>query len=360
VTSAVTDHDTSDVDALADVVENACQSLGGIDAARGLIDGGHYDAQLWRTLGVDIGVCAIGVPESFGGLGGLAELVAAAEKIGRELTPVPFVSQVLTAQVLSRCGEPARSLIDRLLNGEIGVLCTGEDFSVRGNTISGATTATLAGADAAQLLVHCAGHLHIVKRDSSAVGVRIPDSLDATRRWALFTLHDAPMQRICPLDDDAVERSRDVAELALSAEALGGAQRCLDMTVAYVKERYQFGRPIGSFQAIKHTLADLLVGVEMTRSAVERAAGVAPDDPAFEEAVSVARLWSAEAYRQVTAETVHLHGGNGFTWEHPAHLYFRRARSDMAMFGGLSRHRSRLQRLLGLASPVDVGSAGVS
>lgn len=338
----------TDIDALIEVVDAACRALGGTDAARALTDGNGYDPRPWKTLGDDIGIRAIGLPERFGGLGGIREMAAAAEVIGRYLTPVPFISHVLSTQVLSRCAESAAGVIEDALSGGLVVLHDQGEFSVSSGTLTGTTAATMAGADADWAVVNVDGALHRVDCAGPGVTISVPDALDATRRWALVTFQDTAGEFVCTLDTAALETGRNVAELILSAEGLGGAQACLDMTVAYVKERRQFGRPIGSFQAVKHTLADLLVSVEMARSAVDRAVQISPDRPEFGEAVSVARLWCSDIYRQVTAEAVQLHGGIGFTWDHDLHMYFRRARSDAATFGGSSRHRSRLKALLGL------------
>ena len=132
----------------------------------------------------------------------------------------------------------------------------------------------------------------------------------------------------------------------LAAEQVGGAAACLDMAVDYAKIRHQFSRPIGSFQAIKHKLADLLLLVEMGRSAIDRAL-LAQDDPAaLAEAAAVAQIWCSQAYTDAATENVHINGGTGFTWEHDAHLYFRRAQADKVLLGGPALHRERLAQLL--------------
>jgi alkylation response protein AidB-like acyl-CoA dehydrogenase len=144
-----------------------------------------------------------------------------------------------------------------------------------------------------------------------------------------------------------VRGALDVALVVLAAEQVGGAAACLDMAAEYAKIRHQFSRPIGSFQAIKHKLAELLVLVEMGRSAVDRALLAEHDLARLAEAAAVAKVWCSDAYTTVTTETVHIHGGIGFTWEHDAHLYFRRARADEALLGDATVHRERLATLLG-------------
>ncbi|CAM5442993.1 putative Acyl-CoA dehydrogenase [Streptomyces afghaniensis 772] [Streptomyces afghaniensis] len=138
-----------------------------------------------------------------------------------------------------------------------------------------------------------------------------------------------------------------MALIALAAEQLGGAQAALDMTVAHVRDRTQFGRAIGGFQAVKHACADMLLQVEAARSAVVRAVLADGSPGALAEAAAVAQTWCGEAFVSVAAECVQFHGGMGFTWEHDAHLYFRRAQSDAVLLGGAAHHRERLAGLLG-------------
>jgi alkylation response protein AidB-like acyl-CoA dehydrogenase len=143
-----------------------------------------------------------------------------------------------------------------------------------------------------------------------------------------------------------VAAALDVALVVLAAEQVGGAAACLDMAVDYAKIRHQFSRPLGSFQAIKHKLADLLLAVEMGRSAVDRALLVEDDPQRLAEAAAVAKIWCSEAFLTAATENVHVHGGIGFTWEHDAHLYFRRSRADAVLFGDPALYRERLATLL--------------
>ena len=146
-----------------------------------------------------------------------------------------------------------------------------------------------------------------------------------------------------------LDRTLDVAAIALAAEQLGGAQRALDMAVEYAKIRHQFGRPIGSFQAIKHRCADLLLEVESLRSAVGYAAAAAAEDsPEIPVLASLVQAYAAETYFHVAAENIQIHGGIAFTWEHDAHLYFKRAKSSELFLGDGSYHRERLATRIGL------------
>ncbi|MDI5908338.1 acyl-CoA dehydrogenase, partial [Streptomyces sp. 12257] len=180
------------------------------------------------------------------------------------------------------------------------------------------------------------------------VTVRRVPTLDLSRGQAVVTFTAAPVRALTAGGEgtEVVTRALDVAFVALAAEQLGGAQAALDMTVAHVRDRTQFGRAIGSFQAIKHTCADMLLQVESARSAVVRAVRAAGSPEALAEAAAVAQSWCGEAFTFVAAECVQLHGGMGFTWEHDAHLYFRRAQSDAVLLGGAAHHRERLAGLL--------------
>jgi alkylation response protein AidB-like acyl-CoA dehydrogenase len=181
------------------------------------------------------------------------------------------------------------------------------------------------------------------------VTVRRVPTLDLSRGQAVLTLTGARARPLTAGGEgtEVVTRALDTALVALAAEQLGGAQAALDMTVAHVRDRTQFGRALGSFQAVKHTCADMLLQVESARSAVLRAVRAAGSPEALAEAAAVAQSWCGEAFTFVAAECVQLHGGMGFTWEHDAHLYFRRAQSDAVLLGGADHHRERLAGLLG-------------
>jgi alkylation response protein AidB-like acyl-CoA dehydrogenase len=170
-------------------------------------------------------------------------------------------------------------------------------------------------------------------------------TLDQTRKLARLELDAVPARLVGPPGAAApvMDRVLDLAAIALAAEQLGGAQRVLDMTVEYAKVRHQFGRPIGSFQALKHRMADLLLEVESLRSAVSyAAAAVAEDSEEVPVLASLVKAYASETYFHVAAESIQIHGGIGFTWEHDAHLYFKRAKSSELLLGDASYHRERL------------------
>jgi alkylation response protein AidB-like acyl-CoA dehydrogenase len=352
----------SDLADLRAAVRDVCTDAGGPEAVRGLDpDGPGFDPRLWDVLATQIGLAGLGLPEHAGGLGGLAEVAAVCEELGRALLPVPFLSStVIAGQVLAAAGPAAGPALERVAAGEIAATAvTGADgvwdpagvaLRADSGTVDGVVPFVLDGAAAALFVVAAMtaeGPDLFVVDGTGVEAVAVP-ALDLSRGSAVVTFTDAPATRLTTggSAESAVVPALDVAAVALAAEQLGGAQACLDLTLAYVKERLQFGRPVGSFQAIKHTCADLLVLVETCRSAVVRAVEAEGSPDALAEAAAVAQAWCSQAYRTVTAETVQLHGGIGFTWEHDAHLYFRRARADAMLLGGTAHHQERLASLL--------------
>ncbi len=353
----------TELDDLRLAVRDAVDSLGGPALCRDLDpDGPGWDARAWSVLAEQIGVAAIGIPETLGGLGGLAELVVVAEELGAGLLPVPFLSTALAAQVLIRSGG-ADDALEQIAEGAPAALLGLDrhgwydpdaipfeiESGTAGATVSGVVASALGAARARWFVVpaHTPDGPALVLCDANHPGVSATPlpTLDLSRAHAAVTLSEVPVRRLDSVGapGDVILPALDAACIVLAAEQVGGAQRILDRTVDYVKERRQFDRAIGSFQAVKHTLADLLVLVESSRSAVTRA--VDADDLA--EASSLARAWCSDAYRTVSAEALQLHGGIGFTWEHDCQLYFRRARADAQLLGTSTFHRERLAVTLG-------------
>ena len=318
-----------------------------------------------------MGLAGLGIAEDLGGAGGgLAELTVVAEELGRSLLPVPFFSStVLAGQILARCPESGPDVLARLsAGGELAAFAgTDPDGCWRpdrlpskrepngpGWQLRGQAEFVLDGSGAAHLVVAArtpAGcDLFLVAGDAAGVQRRALETLDPTRAQAQRQLRRRGRR---PADHRVAAGPRrwpprlDVALVVLAAEQVGGAAACLDMAVEYAKIRHQFSRPIGSFQAIKHKLADLLLLVEMGRSAVDRALLAEQDASRLAEAAAVAKIWCSDAYTTVATENVQIHGGIGFTWEHDAHLYFRRARADEQLLGDATVHRERLATLLG-------------
>jgi len=317
------------------------------------------DADLWTLLAEDIGLAAVGLPEDIGGLGGLAEILAVAEELGATLAPVPFVSStVLCGQILAGCDEAAAPYLERIAGGEIAapaltgprgawladdVPCTSD-----GTTVSGSAPIVAFGASAAFFVVAARtdSGVDVFAVEAADAAVTPLPALDFSRPSASVTFDAAPAVRLTQggIGADVVGAGVDLGLIAVAADQLGGTQACFDMTLDYIKVRRQFNREIGSFQAIKHRMADALMLVEMARSGLERLTWGQADNLAAE--ASVVKAWGSDAYKDVAAEAVQLHGGIGFTWEHDAHLYFRRARYDAAFLGDAPFHRERVATLL--------------
>ena len=352
--------DPDELGELRGTVRDAATESGYPAAVRELeASGTGLDADLWKLLAEDIGLAGVGLPDDVGGLGGLAELLAVAEELGATLAPVPFLSStVLCGQVLAGCGESAAPYLERIAAGEIAspaltddrgrwaadhVACTAD-----GATVSGSVRFAPFGASAGFFVVAArtdAGVDVFVVEAADADVTALP-SLDFSRPSATVVLSAAPAARITTGGQgaQAVDAGVDIALLAVGADQLGGSQHCFDMTLDYVKVRRQFNREIGSFQAIKHRMADTLMLVEMARSGLERVTWGQSENLAAE--ASVVKAWGSDSYQAVTAEAIQLHGGIGFTWEHDAHLYFRRARYDAAFLGDAAFHRERVATLL--------------
>ncbi|MDG9724467.1 acyl-CoA dehydrogenase family protein [Streptomyces sp. DH41] len=336
----------------------------------------HEGAAAWEPLAEQIGAAGLAVPEEYGGAGGGARDVhVLMEELGRGLSPLPLLgSAVLTAGALLASGdqEACGRLLPPLAEGRsVGALAWAERGSwdvaaVRAEALPGPDGAWRVtgtkeyvldwpGADVLLVAARTAAGVSLFEVAVDAPGAhRTPVvTMDATRNQARWVL-DGAEGRLIGVDGDGertLARVRDLGCAALAAEQVGAAERCLELTVAYARDRVQFGRPIGSFQAVKHRLADAYVLVESARSAALGAAFAADGDPAaLPRAAAVAKSVCSEAFSVVAGETIQLHGGIGITWEHDAHRYFKRAHGAGELFGAPARHRARLAAGLGLTS----------
>ncbi len=342
-----------------------------------------YDAETWKRIGGELGWTAVTIPEAEGGLGlGAVELTALLEPMGEALLCAPFFSTVcLGAQALLEAAGPAqqaehlpgiaagRTLATLAWGGDGGEPDAGGVAAVARRSGGPGSDFVLAGrfpqvldGRAADLLVVAArapgsegeAGVSLFAVPASAALRRALPTLDRTRRLAEVELRETRVPAAALLGEEgaggaALGRTLDRARVALAAEQVGGAQRCLDLAVAYAKERVQFGRPIGSFQAIKHRLAEMMVRVESARSAAWWAAGVAAQGGEdLPRAASLAKAWSSEAFFHCAAECLQVHGGVGFTWEYDVHLYLKRARAGEGFLGEPSWHRERIARGIGL------------
>lgn len=310
-----------------------------------------YDPALWRMLCEQVGVAALAIPEEWGGAGaGLVESLIVVEELGRTLAGVPMLgSAVLGVQAILLSGDEqacARLLPDLADGSRTAALCWADasgwessGVSSTGESLSGTAYYVLHGAQADLLLVLTDDGLFETTPTAPGVTVTPTPALDPTRKLATITFADTPATRLGTGDPAALRsRLREIAWAALAAEQVGAARRCLEMTVDYTASRVQFGRVIGSFQALKHRMADMYVLVESAESAAQAAAlAVAEHSPSAAQDAWVARRHCTEAFSTVAAETIQLHGGIAITWEHDAHLYFKRAHATAELFGTGSR-----------------------
>jgi alkylation response protein AidB-like acyl-CoA dehydrogenase len=323
-------------------------------AARALLDGrsgravvrsvvdasGGWDAELWKAM-VEQGWTGLALPEDEGGLGlGMVELALVLEEVGAHVSPAPVLQQALVLGALSGTGSPWSP---RLLGGEVVGCAAWPPVTAAGGRLSGRPAPVLYAPSADVAVVPADDGLYAV----DLRGRRPPrePAMDLTREVGWIELQEAPAERVG--GPEAVAAYLDRGATAYAAELLGASVAMLDMTVQYAKDRVQFGRPIGSFQAVKHRCADMLVDVEGMRSTVYHAAWcLSAGHPEASIAASTAKVWCSDAARRVMASGLQVHGGIGFTWEHDVHLFLKRAHLDSLAFGDAREHRARLSRLL--------------
>jgi len=344
-------------------VQTLLAQTAGLERLRAVIESGTgYDAALWNMLAGEMGCAGLMVPESYGGSGlGAVEMALVLEETGRTLAVVPFFeTAVLAVQAILLSGTPAQkqTLLPDIAAGrtKATVAITGAVLMTRdgaGWKLNG-SSGFVSFAHVADLILIVTEGPSIVALSTRIDGVSIKrlTSLDPTRPLCRVDLNDVHISDDAVLGEpyaasESLRRTLAIGAGLLASEQTGGAQFCLSSTVDYAKQRVQFGRVIGAFQAVKHELADMMVAVEASRSAALYAAAAidAGSDELF-EAASVAKVWCSEAYRHCAAEAIQLHGGIGFTWEHHAHLYFKRARSSSTWLGEPEHHRERVAQLI--------------
>jgi alkylation response protein AidB-like acyl-CoA dehydrogenase len=320
-------------------------------------------SDVWHTLVADIGVGGLLVPEALGGAGASPrEAAVVMEEIGRAVAPVPFLtSAVLATVALAAAGDTdtVAALASGAVTATLAVPLSAvpgdpiDGLSLDGNGLSGRVTGVAGAAEADVLVVPVAGssglELHTVSADAPGVAVSPVLTLDMTRPLADLAFSGAESSLVTDhLADVAVATAVQMGAALLASEQLGVAQWCLETTLAYVKQRKQFGRMIGSYQAIKHRLADLWLEVSVAAAAARYAADACTTDKDAALATAVAQAYCSSVAVHAAEECIQLHGGIAITWEHPAHLYLKRAKSDQLAFGTAYRHRSRLAELVDL------------
>jgi alkylation response protein AidB-like acyl-CoA dehydrogenase len=333
-----------------------------------------YDPSVWRLMAEQLGLPGLAIPEEYGGSGyRQVELAIVFEEAGAALLCSPLFATVgLAANALLACDDEdaKKEYLPAIAAGELtATLALTEDG---GSWDPDAVTLAARASDGGWVLSghksfvvdgHTAGLILVVARaddglslfavDGGASGLErvLLPTLDQTRKQARLTFADTPARLIGTAGQarEGIVTALALAVVALCAEATGGAQHCLDSSVEYAKTRIQFGRQIGSFQAIKHKCADMLVEVESARSAAYFAASEAAEgSPELITAASLAKAYCTEAFFHAAAENIQIHGGIGFTWEHDAHLYFKRAKTSELLLGEPAYHRERVAQSLGI------------
>jgi alkylation response protein AidB-like acyl-CoA dehydrogenase len=339
--------------ALQEAARDLLDDRAGHDQVRAHLSSGRpYDESLWRAL-ADQGWLAIALAEADGGVGlSWVEAAVLLEQIGRHTAPVPFLPSLLALMALAGADEPHSEWVGALASGErlgcvgwskhadaLRAAASGPAWTISGRLgpVEGAAVADIA-------VVVAADAVFAVEIEGSA---RPPAeaAMDGTRVLSWLTFDAAPAKRLggAALAAEILDRGA----VGASAEILGGSDRVLEMAVQYAKDRVQFDQPIGSFQAIKHRCADMLVDVEGMRSSTWYAAwAISAGDPDASAAASTAKVWSADAAKRVMASGLQVHGGIGFTWEHDLHLYMKRSQFDRLNYGDAGYHRERLAGLL--------------
>jgi alkylation response protein AidB-like acyl-CoA dehydrogenase len=342
-----------------------------------------YDTGLWRALAADVGCAGLLIPESLGGAdASFREAAVVAEEAGRSVAPVPYLGSAVVATIallsVLEAGEPGSASAGELLTDLAAGTTTaalGVPFSSMPGTrpeltvrigaaaegdadgmyrLSGSITGLADALPAEVLVVPADGVPHglfLVRPGDPGVRLTPVVSLDMTRQLADLTLDNVAARRIAagPQAELAIAAALQAGAALLASEQVGLAERAMEITLAYVKQRYQFARPVGSFQAVKHRLADLWVAVTQARAAARYAAAcLAEHDPDTPVAVALAKAVCSDTALLAGQEMIQLHGGIGFTWEHPAHLYLKRAKSSSIGFGTADRHRGTLAGLAGL------------
>lgn len=345
-----------------------------------------YDPEVWSKLGSELCWTSVLVPETYGGLGlTWVEVVALMEKMGESLLCAPFFSTVcLAGSLIELAGSEAQKqeYLPKIAQGELTATLAYTEANGHWDASAIEATARKDGADyvlqgkkryvldgnSAQLLIVAARReasqgeagvsLFLVPATAAGLHRKALPTMDQTRPQAEIELDGVRVPAAALLGAEGAEgagwpalnKALQFAAIALAAEQVGGAQKCLDLAVAYAKERVQFGRPIGSFQSIKHKCADMMVRVESARSGVYYAACVAAEDGAeLASAASLAKAAASDAYFQNAADAIQIHGGVGFTWEYDVHLYFKRAKSSETLLGDAAYHRELVAKQIGLS-----------
>jgi alkylation response protein AidB-like acyl-CoA dehydrogenase len=333
-----------------------------------------FDAAVWAQMAEQLELPGMTIPERFGGSGfAIDAQVVVFEEMGRALMCTPFLSTVLAAEALvasaddAVCEEllpgiaagtrrAALALTDGIRDLDVGRIGVSASAPSSGGAVLDGDKKFVIDGHTADLLIVVAREpegpsVFVVEAMASGVARRSMATLDVTRKQAHITLNGVEARRVgqAGAAEPVIARVLLLAAVAIATESVGCAAACLDMSVQYAKDRVQFGRPIGSFQAVKHKCAEMMRVTEQARAAAyEAAIAMAAESAETQLVASVAKTYCTEMAGWVAAENIQVHGGIGYTWEHPAHLYFRRAKSNEQLFGGPAWHREMVLRCIGI------------
>jgi alkylation response protein AidB-like acyl-CoA dehydrogenase len=359
---------------LADTMREFLASSASLDRVRdaSLTADAHFD-DVWQSM-AGMGIVGLAIEEQYGGAGyGFEELAVVFEELGAMVTPVPLLSSVMASTAIAAGSTDLQkeALLPGIASGEtiatVAVFENAHDHasstpgtiarpSDNGWVLTGTKRWVTDAMNADQFIVSAHSGdgvgLFVVEVETPGVTVAAMPSLDATRPLGEVVLEGVPVPHDAYLGDAphpvAIARALDAGVVAMASEQVGGARACLDASVDYAKTRYQFGRQIGSFQAIKHMCADMLVAVEHARSVAWHAAATFDDLDESRISVPLAKSVCSDAFLKVAGDNIQVHGGIGFTWEHDAHLYFKRAKADSLLLGSVDSYRDRLADAVGI------------
>jgi len=344
---------TDEQRALASTVRDYLDHRFDLAAVRRVVedpDGDGHPAELWKAIG-EQGWLAVLVPEEHDGLGlGLLDAQVVARAFGAGVVPGPWLPTVLVGEALRLAGSPEQQAawLPRLAAGEVvGALALWHPVEVRDGRASGALSPVeYAGVADVLVVADAEGGLHLVDPRGAGATVTPLPQYDGTVRLARVTLDGAPAERLTASSPAAIRELGQRGAVLAAADLAGIAREALTRTVDYDKDRVQFSRPVGSFQALKHALADLHVAVTMSEhAALFSAYAVDADLPDADLGVHVAKAKASDTAKDVTRAMIQFHGGIGYTWEHEAHFFFKRAKRVAASWGDAATHREQIARL---------------
>ena len=335
---------------IAETAQNFFRENATSARTRAAMENGGIDSKLWRDFCQELGLGGITVPEEYGGAGlGHVELAIIAEAAGAQVAALPLLNLAIASAMVVAGGSDDQKTkwLPKFMSGEVIAAAAGNDtVTFDGNTLTGSFDLVPHAGRADLFILAHTEQAWIIEKDAPGLSIETYTTMDQTRPLSKIILENVTGD---PMADAAatIAPSQAAAWICLAAEALGGAQACLDRTVEYSKERVQFGRAIGSFQAYKHRAADMMIEIEQARSAVYWAACAQDEQTSDRQlALHAAKSFCADTFFKCAGDMIQLHGGIGFTWEHDAHLFFKRARSVQTLLLDSKWHREQVAAML--------------